>query len=425
MTHQETHETGVLHPSKDITASYSSALEGKRVALGITGSVAAVKSVETARLLMRYGAEVYPVMSAEACRIIHPNLMHWATGNEAITELSGAIEHVALGGNVGNKVDLVLVCPSTANTIGKIASGIDDTTVTTLVTTAFGEGIPICIVPAMHAPMYRHPVLLSNIEKLEGLGVHFIRPALSEGKAKIPEPEEILWNSIRILTSEGPLSGKTVLVSAGRTVEYLDPIRVISNNSSGKMGMELVKALLLSGAKVHLVYGKGSVAPVPGVPTSCVDTAEDMRLEIERILGETKIDCMIAAAAVGDWKSSSFSEEKVSTHGIEKLSIDLVPTVKIIDRIKELHPELFLVAFRALHKKNLEELTQDAARRMEKAKADMIAVNDIANGDVGFESDHNEMRVFSRDGRDFHIPFSKKSKVAERLVEIISQLLNE
>ncbi len=425
MIHQEAHESGEPHPSKDILASRSNALEGKRVALGITGSVAAVKSVETARLLMRYGAEVYPVMSREACRIIHPNLLHWATGNEAVTELSGAIEHVALGGNVGNKVDLVLICPSTANSIGKIASGIDDTPVTTLVSTAFGEGIPICIVPAMHAPMYRHPVLVSNIKKLEDLGVRFIGPELSEGKAKLPSPETIFWKTVGILTSDGPLAGKSVLVSAGRTVEYLDPIRVISNNSSGKMGIALSKALLLSGAQVHLVYGKGSVLPIAGVPTTHVDTAEDMLQEIERIINEKKIDCMIAAAAVGDWKASATSEEKISTHGVEKMDIELVPTVKIIDRIKELHPELFLVAFRALYKKSVRELSQDAAQRMQRAKADMIAVNDIGNGDVGFESDHNEMRVFSKDGRDFHIPFSKKFKVAERLVEIISQFLNE
>lgn len=413
------------HPSKDIIGSYSEALKGKRVALGVTGSVAAVKSVDTARLLMRYGAEVFPVMSGEAQRLMHPNLLHWATGNPPVTELTGAIEHVFLGGNVRDKVDLVLICPATANTIGKAASGIDDTPVTTLFTTAFGEGIPICMVPAMHAPMYDHPIVSSNIEKLKELGIRFLLPEVEEGKAKIPDVETIAWTAIGVLSSNGPLAGKKVLVSAGRTVEYLDPIRVITNNSSGKMGVEITKALILSGAEVSLVYGKGTARPLKSIPTVRVDTAEHMAEEIESLLTSEKYNCFIAAAAVGDWKASHSEAEKISTHSKDSITVEMVPTVKIIDRIKERFPETYLVAFRALYKKELEELSADAQARMEKAHADLIAVNDVSGEEVGFESEHNEMRVFSKSGREYHIPFSKKFKVAERLVEIIAQLISE
>ncbi|MCF7949641.1 MAG: hypothetical protein K9M94_13720, partial [Spirochaetia bacterium] len=189
------------HPSKDILGSLSTALRGKKVALGITGSVAAVRSSEIARLLMRYGVEVFPVMSPEAARIIHPNLMEWATGNPVVTSLSGSIEHVALAGNVANRVDAVLIAPSTANTIGKIAAGIDDTPVTTLATTAIGQGIPMLIVPAMHEPMYYHPAVRRNIETLKSDGIHVLIPNVSEGKAKIPDTEEIVFHTIDLLRS--------------------------------------------------------------------------------------------------------------------------------------------------------------------------------------------------------------------------------
>jgi phosphopantothenoylcysteine decarboxylase/phosphopantothenate--cysteine ligase len=413
------------HPSKDILGSYSKTLIGKKVALGITGSVAAVKSIDIARLLMRYGAEVFPVMSPEAQRLIHPNLLYWATGNRPITELTGAIEHVQLGGNVHDKVDLVLIAPATANTIGKAAGGIDDTPVTTLFTTAFGEGIPICMVPAMHAPMYDHPFVAENIEKLRANGIRFILPEVAEGKAKMPDVETIVWTSISLIASDGPLSGKKVVVSAGRTVEYLDPIRVITNNSSGKMGVALIKALLLAGAEVSLVYGKGTEPPLKTVPTIHVDTAEQMMNAVEKLIERENADCFIAAAAVGDWKAKELSEEKISTHSTASVTFEMEPTVKIIDGIKERYPGTYLVAFRALHRKSLEDLEDDAVARMEKARADLIAVNDVSGEEVGFESESNEMRVFSKSGRQYHIPFSRKFKVAERLVEIVAQLINE
>lgn len=159
-------------------------LKGRKVALCVTGSVAAVESSEIARELMRHGAEVYVVMSSMAQKIIHPYLMEWATGNSVVTELTGKIEHVRLTGEFPDRVDLVLVAPATANTIGKIASGIDDTPVTTVVSTAFGSTIPIMIVPAMHESMYRHPIVLENIKKLQSLSVEFIGPENRRRKGK-------------------------------------------------------------------------------------------------------------------------------------------------------------------------------------------------------------------------------------------------
>lgn len=420
----------MTHPSKDILASISRRLSGKKVALGITGSVAAVKSSEIARLLMRYGVEVFPVMSPEACRLIHPNLMEWSTGNPVVTVLSGAIEHVALGGTTGTRVDAVLIAPATANTIGKIACGIDDTPVTTLATTALGQGIPMILVPAMHEPMYRHPGVIENLARLEGYGVDVLMPRISEGKAKIPEAEEVVFRTISHLRKDGILAGTSWIVSAGRTVEYLDPIRVLTNNSSGKMGMEIARALYLAGAEVEVIYGRGSAREVPGLKIHRADTVEEMSDLVEELLSPGKgkrpkhFDGFVAAAAIGDWKPEQPAEDKISTRREKKLQLSLVPTRKILDQIKQLSPGIFLAAFRALYNKSIEELRDDGIRRMEMAGADMIAVNDVGKAGSGFDVETNELHLFDTRGDYTHLPLTEKFRAAELLVDYMAERIS-
>lgn len=193
------------HYLKDIIGSKSNRLRNRKIALCITGSVAATKSPEIARQLMRHGAEIFTVMSAMAQTIIHPYLMEWATGNPVVTELTGKTEHIMLAGNFPNKVDLILLAPATANTISKIACGIDDTPVTTVASTAFGSEIPILVVPAMHESMYRHPIVTENMQKLKSLNVAFIGPRIDERKAKIAKVKDIVESVIRRLTvGKGP-----------------------------------------------------------------------------------------------------------------------------------------------------------------------------------------------------------------------------
>ncbi|MDY7029560.1 MAG: bifunctional phosphopantothenoylcysteine decarboxylase/phosphopantothenate--cysteine ligase CoaBC [Spirochaetota bacterium] len=407
------------HPSKDILGSLSRRLMGKKIVLGITGSVAAVRSSEIARLLMRYGIEVHSVMSDEACRIIHPNLMEWSTGNPVVTSLTGGIEHVALAGNVASRVDAVLIAPATANTTGKIANGIDDTPVTTLCTTAIGQGIPMIVVPAMHQPMYDHPAVTRNIERLREMNIDVLMPIFSEGKAKLPEVEEIVFRTISHLRSDAPLRGRRCIVTAGRTVEYIDPVRVITNNSSGKMGMAVARALYLAGADVDVLYGKGTASPVPEVNIHDTETADLMMEKMNELLGSGQVDCVIAAAAVGDWKSADSAADKISTHGTDELALKLIPTPKIIDQVKKLSPDTFLVAFRALFRKTVEELRNDGVRRMQTAAADMIAVNDIGKAGSGFEVETNEMHLFDKQGNHIHIPLTDKFTAAERIVDSI------
>lgn len=190
------------HPSKDIVGTRGNQLKSKCIVLCITGSVAAVQCPEIARALMRHGANVFAVLSPMAQEIIHPYVMEWATGNNVVAELTGKIEHVSLVGEHAEKADLVLVAPVTANTISKIACGIDDTTVTSVVSTAFGSKIPIIIVPAMHQSMYNHPIVTENIKKLKGLGVEFVGPRIEERKAKIADTKEIVDAVIRRLVRQ-------------------------------------------------------------------------------------------------------------------------------------------------------------------------------------------------------------------------------
>ncbi|MBU4339933.1 MAG: bifunctional phosphopantothenoylcysteine decarboxylase/phosphopantothenate--cysteine ligase CoaBC, partial [Euryarchaeota archaeon] len=226
----------------------SSSLKGKTIVLGITGSIAAVRCVELARELMRHGAIVHTVMTKDAQKILHPEAMKYATGNRVITEITGDVEHVGFCG-IGGKASILLIAPCTANTIGKIAHGIDDTTVTTFATTAFGSGIPIMIVPAMHESMYNHPIVIENIGKLDGLGVEFINPVLDEGAAKIASTYEIVLRVEKAL-SKKTLAGKRILVTGGATAEAIDPIRIITNRASGKTGVELALEAFRRGAEV-------------------------------------------------------------------------------------------------------------------------------------------------------------------------------
>lgn len=398
-------------------------LKGRKVALCVTGSVAAVESSEIARELMRHGAEVYVVMSSMAQKIIHPYLMEWATGNSVVTELTGKIEHVRLTGEFPDRVDLVLVAPATANTIGKIASGIDDTPVTTVVSTAFGSTIPIMIVPAMHESMYRHPIVLENIKKLQSLSVEFIGPRIEEGKAKIAETKEIVDSVIQKLTLSKDLSGKKVLITVGSTMEYLDPIRIITNRSSGKMGVAIAKEALYRGAEVTLVYGSGTAAPPAGARTISVETSEEMRDAVVSELKSKKYDIVVAAAAVADWAPEKKQKKKIPTSTAPELTVKLRPTQKIVDEVKEASPDVFLVAFRAETGVTDAQLIQSAYDRLRKAKADLIIANDVQRKGAGFGHGTNEVFIIDSEKKVVHVSLTSKRQVAKRIFDSAAEKL--
>jgi len=396
-------------------------LKDKRIVICITGSVAAVQCSEIARTLMRHGAEVFAVMSPMAQKIIHPYLMEWATGNAVVTELTGKIEHVALVGEHPKKADLVLIAPATANTISKIACGIDDTTVTSVVSTASGSNTPIIIVPAMHQSMYNHAILTENIKKLKALGVEFVGPRIEEEKAKIAETKEIVNAVMRKIAVKQDFSGFKVLITAGPTVEHIDPIRVITNRSSGKMGISIVEEALNRGAEVTLVYGLGKVTPPSETRVISVETTEQMHEAVISELKSKKYDVMIAVAAAADWTVRKPYSYKVSTHKHRSLDLKLEPTKKIIDYVKKVSPKTFLVAFRAEYKLSKKKLIESAYKRLVEANADLIIVNDVGKKDVGFGTETNEVFIVYGEKKVVHAPLAPKREVARKILDVVNE----
>ncbi|NJE00862.1 bifunctional phosphopantothenoylcysteine decarboxylase/phosphopantothenate--cysteine ligase CoaBC [Thermococcus sp. JdF3] len=404
----------MLHHVKLIHATKSRKLVGKKIVLAIPGSIAAVECVKLARELIRHGAEVHAVMSENATKIVHPYAMEFATGNPVVTEITGFIEHVELAGDHENKADLILVCPATANTIGKIACGIDDTPVTTVVTTAFAH-TPIMIAPAMHSSMYEHPIVVENIEKLKRLGVEFIGPRFEEGKAKVATTDEIVYRVIRKLHPKS-LEGKRVLVTAGATREYIDPIRYITNASSGKMGVAIAEEADFRGAEVTLIRTKGSVPSFVENQIE-VETVEEMLRAIERELKAKKYDIVVLAAAVSDFRVKDKAETKIKSG--KELTLELEPTPKIIDRVKELQPDVFLVGFKAETGLSEDELISAARKQIDRAGSDLVVANTLK----AFGSDENEVLLITRNAVK-KLPRMGKRELAEKLWDEIASILH-
>ena len=414
-----------FHTSKEIIGTKSNLLKGRKIVLCISGSVAAVRSPDIARELMRNGAEVYAVMSQNSiAQIIHPYLMEWATGNPVITQLTGKVEHITLAGEHKERADLILIAPSTANTISKIACGIDDTPVTTIVSTAFGSGIPIIIVPAMHESLYKHSIVVENIKKLQSLGVEFVGPRFEEGKAKISETNKIVEIVINKLTTKKNLSGYKVIITAGPTVEHIDPVRVITNRSSGKMGVAISEEALARGAKVSLVYGPGTVSPPSGAKVIRVESTKEMHDAVVSELKSERCDILVATAAVADWTPEKPFSHKVSTHTTKVMNIRLKSTPKIIDVVKKVCPDTFLVAFRAEHGLSDNELIESAYKRLKGAGADLIAANDVSREGVGFTVDTNEVLIVDSKKNVTHVAIASKREVARRLFDVIVDKLD-
>ena len=280
-----------MHPADEIRGSKSKILSKKRIVLAVTGSIAAVETIKLSRELIRHGAEVIPVMSPSATKIIHPDSIWFATGNKPIIELTGAIEHVSFCGRVKNPADLLLICPSTANTISKIAHGIDDTSVTTFATTAIGSGVPILIVPAMHLSMYDHKIIQENIKKCKEVGIKFIDPFIEKNKAKMADINEIIAYTIRETRTQD-LAKKKILVIGGPTAESIDDVRIITNRSSGKTAVSLALNAFYRGADVELWYGIGKESPPDYIKTVDFESINDL-LKLVKTKDLKKFDIII------------------------------------------------------------------------------------------------------------------------------------
>jgi phosphopantothenoylcysteine decarboxylase/phosphopantothenate--cysteine ligase len=378
-----------MHPADELRGKKSTKLLHKRIVLGVTGSIATVESVKLVRELIRHGAEVYPVMTPSATRILHPDALEFATGHRPVLELTGKTEHVAWCGLVRDPVDLLLISPCTANTISKIARGIDDTPVTTCATTAIGSRIPVLLVPSMHLSMYNHSILQKNIAVLKDHGIFVHNPCIKETKAKLPEIDEIVATVIRIVGKRDLLNRK-VLIIGGATAEPIDDIRLLTNRSSGKTAVALAMNAFERGADVELWYGNAT-EPVPSfIPVTRFETVADISHLIQKIKAQ-KFDSIIVCAAIANYIPKK-QEGKIRS-GKDTLFLMFTQAPIILEELRAKAPDACLIAFKTEEKKaTVKKRTMALLKKYHLEGA-------IGNTLGGFGSDENEILLLSKTGK--------------------------
>lgn len=413
-----------IHPSKDIQFKSGKELRDKKIVLCITGSVSSYRAIDLARLLIRHGAEVYTVMTkAVSKQLLHPEMMKWATGNEVISKLTGNLEHIIVADYY--RSDLILVYPCTANTIGKFANGIDDTAVSSVLSVGFGAKIPIMISPAMHQAMYDNPIIIENMSRLKKIGIKFIDPTIQEGKAKLADPQKVADIVLELFNSQKPLHGKRILVTAGSTIEYLDPIRVITNPSSGKMGSIIAEEASKMGATTTLIIGHSTYNPTDGISKKIeIKTTHDMHNAIVNEMRNTKYHILVHAAAVTDYFPEVVNIKKLpSREG--KITVKLIPTIKIIDRIKEIDNEILLVGFKAEHNRTEQELVEIAFKKLKESKSDIVVANDVSIKNGGIGSDFNEVIIIDEEKKYKKCPLQSKRDIAKEILQVIIEKIQK
>jgi phosphopantothenoylcysteine decarboxylase / phosphopantothenate---cysteine ligase len=397
-------------------------LNGKSVLLGISGGIAAYKAAELVRLLTKSGASVRVVMTANAQRFIAPLTFQALSGNPVGTDLfdleyESQIGHIHLA----RTADLVVIAPATANLIAKIASGIADDYLTTilLATTA-----PIVVCPAMNVKMYEHPMTQRNLNSLRGFNYHIVEPEVGElackeeGAGRLAELSVIVETARRLLTPSS-LEGKRVLISAGPTWEAFDPVRFISNPSSGKMGYALASVAYRRAAEVHLVSGPSSLPEPHGVHFQKVTTACEMRDVI--VVHAPRMDVIVMAAAVGDYRPLQASPQKLKKLENE-VGITLARNPDILGQLGESRASSrrpILIGFAA----ETENLIENATEKLIQKNLDFIVANNLTQSGSGFGCDTNQVKIIDRGGIITELPPLTKAEVAERVFDRIEALL--
>lgn len=381
------------------------------IVVGVTGSIAAVRTIDLVREMIRRGAKVHCVMSESARQILHPYALEYASGCPVITRITGRVEHVEFCG-MGGRADLFLVAPATANTISKIAQGVDDTPVTTFATTALGSKKAVMVVPAMHEAMYRHPAVAKNLDTLKEFGVHVVDPRIEEGKAKIADLSRIILEVERILCPKD-LTSKKILIISGSSAERIDPIRIFTNRASGRTGEEIALEAYRRGASVAIVHRYRLGLPFKEI---FAESAQEM---LDAVMSELKAgyDALISAAAIADYTLDP-SEVKIKSG--QDLVVQFRPTKKILKAVRSAYPELKIVGFKAETFVSDDELVKRAEESMRSNDLDLVVANDVGSGGIGMAE--NRILIVDRQGR-YKQEAGKKSfiagKIIDRLVEIL------
>ena len=381
--------------------------------LGVTGGIACYKAVELVRLLVKDGFVVQVIMTRGAMEFVTPLTFQTLSGMPVATETFNLTQESEIGHiNLADSADLFVIAPATANVIGKIAAGIADDLLTTVL---MATQAPVLIAPAMNIHMYENPILQENIRKLRRLGYHFIEPAEGylacgyEGKGRLPEPEKIL-EEIRRLLKKKDLVGEKLLITAGPNREPLDPVRYLSNRSSGKMGYALARAAIRRGAEVALISGPTELEPPAGARLTSVTTAAEMRHAVlEEFSGCTAV---IMAAAVSDYRPVDFARKKIK-RGKGPIELRLEPNPDILKEISARKNGKMLVGFAA----ETEELVANAAKKLKDKNLDMIVANNVSEAGAGFDVDTNVATILDRTGTVRSLPLMSKDELAEQILD--------
>jgi len=395
-----------------------------RITLGVTGGVAAYKAAELVRRLQQEGFSVEVVMTRAACEFIKPLTFAALTGKKVITglfaesggeaNLESAIEHIA----VAQRTDLLLVAPATADILAKFSRGISDDFLSTLylATTA-----PVVVAPAMNVNMWNHPATQENLERLRGRGVHVVSPDEGylacgmTGAGRLAGQDAIISAVREVLQIRRDLEGKTVLLTAGPTQEDLDPVRFLTNRSSGKMGYAVAEAAAQRGAKVILISGPTALETPAGVTRIDVRTAVEMLNAVQRHFAEATT--AIFAAAVADYRPAEAAAHKIKKTGGE-FTLRLEPNPDILATVARKKGDRLIVGFAA----ETDRVAENARKKLQEKDADLIVANDVTAAGAGFDVDTNVVTLFARDGRDVALPKLTKREVADRILDEVVRL---
>jgi phosphopantothenoylcysteine decarboxylase/phosphopantothenate--cysteine ligase len=390
-------------------------LQGKRVVLGVTGSIAAFKAVAVASTLTQVGALVDVVMTPAATELIRPLSFQAITQRPVSAEMFGMlnqteISHVSLG----HRADVVCIAPATAHTLAKLAHGLADDLVTT---TCLATRAPLVIAPAMDADMYDHPAVAANVTTLRERGATFVEPGYGRmasglvGQGRLAEPPEIVDTLRIVLARGGDLTGWRVVVTAGGTQEAIDPVRYISNRSSGKMGYAVAEAARDRGASVVLITTPTALTPPFGVEVRPVVSAAELHDAVLAALPES--DLLVMAAAVADYRPASVAAQKIKKRD-DDLMLQLAKTTDILAATASLANErLVRIGFAA----ESQDLVSNAADKLERKRLDLIVANDISRTDSGFGTDTNAVVILGRSGGRRELPLLPKREVADRILD--------
>ena len=394
-------------------------LEGKTVILGVTGSIAAYKAVDIASQLSRAGAKVDVVMTEKATRFVSPLSFRAITGRTVTTDMFDAsselnVTHITLA----RAADVVAIAPATANVIAKLATGIADDVLCCMV---LATNAPVVIAPAMDANMYENPVTQENVSRLKKRGFVFVGPKFGklvsgvEGLGRFANTGEIIGVISQVLGRGGSFADRHIVVTAGGTQEFIDPVRIITNRSSGKMGYALAEAARDRGAKITLITGPTLLTRPVGVEAIDVCTAEEMLQAVRSAIFGA--DVLIMAAAVADYRPRTKAKEKIKKEGAG-LTLELERTPDILSEVKG---DFIRVGFAA----ESENLVENATQKLRRKNLDLIVANDVTAKGSGFGVDSNQVTIIGKDGKAESLPLLHKKEVADRVLDKVAKLLTE